>query len=300
MNVPRKHHYCPEFYLNFFKGDNENFFTFDLRNGHVRSSRPRNEACQRDFYRVDIDEGDQFIIEKELSKLEQEFARVLKEVNEKLKIPTEASELGYLLSFVALMFERVPTRRNITNDFIDRLTRLSLRTAMSHKDTSQSFSDIDWELVEKSLDDDGISIVASRNTHVKNLISNSSFLVDLLAQRNWSLIKNETKKAFICSDNPANLSGGIKYNGSIYSPGFLDEATEVTIPISETLMLFGHYSDDFPDLMTLSRECDVASMNSKSANGTYRYIYSGQDDFIWLNRDNEVRLWRDHPLTSSD
>lgn len=83
QNVPRQHHIVPAFYLAGFT-DTETIdgrlHVFDyLRDRHYSAS-PRYVRRERDFFRLYEPGQDPYVIEREMAKLEQEYAAVLQAI----------------------------------------------------------------------------------------------------------------------------------------------------------------------------------------------------------------------------
>src|SRR5262245_60184309 len=107
---PRKHHFLPVSYLRNFCSDDGSLYAYE-RGKLPRKSIPKSEAHMRDLYAYEGEDGQNFEIEKILSKYESEAAPVIQEIVDRQKRKAyrhlEAQELEILRKLVALMFVRV-------------------------------------------------------------------------------------------------------------------------------------------------------------------------------------------------
>ena len=102
MNAPRKHHYCPQSYLAGFTKSYSNtgrLFVFDKQDIKERIAKPKNEAHQRDFYRLNVMEGeDPFLLEGKFSEIEEGAKKAINEIKETKKFPCDVN-FNYLINF---------------------------------------------------------------------------------------------------------------------------------------------------------------------------------------------------------
>jgi hypothetical protein len=88
----------------------------------------------------------------------------------------------------------------------------------------------------------------------------------LIDQMHWSLLEARDE-IYLLSDSPLVKSGA----------GFATSETQVSLPLSPTMMWIGHWRDDLPERSTLTRE-EVRGFNRMRAAGADRYLYAPHDD----------------------
>ena len=110
----RSHHYVPEFYIAGFtpSGSRDDFlWVHDRKEKKGWRQRPREVACERDYYRIDVDGLPPDAIERDvLGKLEDLGAQALARISSEKTVPT-GEMLDALIGFVTLLAVRTPRFR---------------------------------------------------------------------------------------------------------------------------------------------------------------------------------------------
>ncbi|MEK6476008.1 DUF4238 domain-containing protein [Catalinimonas sp. 4WD22] len=127
--IPRRHHYVPRYYLKGFSNPNSNLvWTYSKRSKKAPfSTNPINVAVERDFYKLNLYEG-----ENDVSALEKYFAEevetpvniTLDKISEKKKINTE--EKKDLSFYIYALYRRVPAAKERAKDFIPKVANSML------------------------------------------------------------------------------------------------------------------------------------------------------------------------------
>src|SRR5262249_39498542 len=129
MNVPKLHHYVPQFYLDRFVDENGTLWAWDKTRDESFPTKSRQVAAETHFYRMkELEEAgqDPQVIERQLSELETHISLITDqwlawlrdmEPGEKVTIPDINRSVVSL--FIALQFLR-------TADVRDTLSRLSV------------------------------------------------------------------------------------------------------------------------------------------------------------------------------
>ena len=63
--------------------------------------------------------------------------------------------------------------------------------------------------------------------------------------------------------------------------------TEVSVPLSSRIMLLGRF-EEIPPKIDISSKRNLAILNSYTGMYADRFIYSRENDFLWLKRDNSL------------
>lgn len=300
MSQPRKHHYCPESYLEGFTEDARRdgvLWVFDRSKSQIRKSKPKNEAHQRDFYRMDLEDGsDPFALEKDFSAIEGGAKTAIDHILSNRKLPG-VKEMEYLLSFVGLLAVRTPSYRKKIGGFNEDVAKMVMDVACADEKRfeitknrliaeGRDVSDVSYEDMREFIDGDKYTVETHQNEHLTTMLTSASTITDCLLPRNWTVVLANGGE-FICSDNPVGLNWSNPPKGVWQSPGFGLEGTEVTIPLSKGVALIGTFENLGYEAATLDA-AGVATFNNKSIMRAERYIYGPRDDFEWRQEDGKV------------
>jgi hypothetical protein len=221
MTEPRQHHITPAFYLVGFTDDctrDGTLHVYDYpRHRHYRA-KPDVVASERDFYRVYEPAEAPNVFERELMRLENDLASVLRDVLASGKVAS-GRELGELLSLVALIHARGPKAR-------ERLS-LAVGRTMQRRFEAGAVKPDQWETmvaaeVRAGVDakrlpsyEDAVRLITQRRWYPQaphvlkvGLIPEvQQIIFDVLADRKWSLARADAGTGgFISSDT---LSRGL-------------------------------------------------------------------------------------------
>lgn len=290
VNVARSHHYVPEFYLAGFtpSGSRDDFlYVHDLKAKKEWRQRPRAAACEKDFYRVDVEGVPADAVEQDLAKLEGLCAAALARVLADRTLPT-GETLEALVGFITLLVVRTPSFREIYVRNARHLVRSQARFAIGHPEAFKAFQE-DMAKEGKTLPD-GVtqeSLLAfledeSRYTIeipqlwvIKNLLDMFQGLYPVIAHRTWSLVE-ATEDDFICSDNPASLVATSDRVGPFFGFGIRD--TEITFPLDRRLALVGTF--DGESRVTQAGKLEVGFLNRRTLDSAHRFAYSAKEEFV--------------------
>ena len=298
----RAHHYIPEFYLAGFTdtGGKEGYLeVIDQETGKQWRTKPKNVANHRDFYRINLEEADQNLIEYELSKIESLAAPVIKKIITKYTLPNNYDYI-VLMNFIALLLTRIPSFRNNINDFISDISkrRLKLIThSKKHwnsnktkiKNNGYKFdSNVPYEDMKKFVDNELYKFKTENKFHNISMFKLLDPLIPLLLYRKWSLILSiNSSYNFVCSDKPIDLAWSKKVSCNFSGPGFGLSNTEVTFPLSSNVVLYGIFEKNHGVLSASDKL--IATINSKTCKNA-RQIFSSKKDFVWLKKNGSIGI----------
>lgn len=106
MSTPRKHHYCPQFYLRGFSANGAAVLQIEKKTGRAFPVAIPNAAAIRDYHAIDSGAGDPNEVEKRMSQVEGLHARTLAQVVASGIATSEHREA--VVNLVALLRVRVP------------------------------------------------------------------------------------------------------------------------------------------------------------------------------------------------
>jgi hypothetical protein len=265
---PRRHHYIPQFYLKNFENHNGKLFVLDMGKRRQWTSTPRDVACERDFYRVEMEGVDPNVIEKILSIIESEAAKVISGIIHKKQFP-EGKDYDVLLYFIILLFMRTKRYLDSLSGFINDFMRGVQKMRFGSKGvegttiSSEQYVKADWFDIFMEM---------------------SPKWRETLGKRQWTVhcLGKESKGNLVTSDNPVGLFWIDEDTDQ--APGFAHDNTMVTLPLSPSYLLLGTIGKPFdPYDNTLS----YAYFNWMTISNS-RLIISQTEDFPILNQKGEI------------
>jgi len=298
VSEPRRHHYVPAFYLAGFSDTQRmdgDLWVLDKKELSQFRTTARNAAVERDFYRVDSGD-DPSAVERALSEIESEAARILRTIVRSRSLP-KGEDLERLLLFVAFMYARVPGRRLLFAESMEKLTKQTLQLIFESEERYEAvrkrmehdgvtFGDISFKQLREFVYSDRLSVEPTRDTYLAQMLREARVLFPLLIKRSWYLlVVEEDAGDLVCSDCPVSLNWIDRERG-FWSPGFGLAGTIVTMPLDKTTALAGLLEPVSGRMKVGTRE--VAQVNSMTGMYAERFIYSPTQDFLWLRSDGSV------------
>lgn len=307
-NTSRNHHYIPQFYLKGFLDPNrpkEQLRVIDKIKKESFVTNPRNVGAKRDFNRVGIPGMPSDVVEKSLSDIEGEVARVLKCVEENATLP-KGTDMDTLLYFIALLYGHNPQFRNNLSNFettvIEQMLRLSLLSPDRYESWAQQERETDkevpeYEEVKRFVEEENYDIQYRHGHHLRYELQSTDTVLHLLRHRQWYLfITQEGASDFVCSDRPVALItiGDSPQNPdhpyNIGGPGLAQSNTELTMPLNRRMALFGAFNiSSFVDTVG---EKVIADVNDRTILSAAKQIYCSNLDFKFLD-DEDIKNGRD-------
>lgn len=310
----RKHHYIPQLYLSGFTDSGEKsglLYAHDLRERKTFRVKPANVAFENDFYRIDMPGIDVDEIEKAFWELEGEAARVLKKIIHLELLPARRKDYAILMHFMAQVFVRRPSVRKNLRKTHEQVLRMYTQMAASLpdddlraqfgrvRDQSPDMPEVDLDAFREFARADEYEIEFSQNFHIDNLMNAllpvaADTIAPLLAARHWILwVAEKGAGYFITTDRPVLLTWTIEVPAFYAnSPGFGLENTLVIFPLSKTLAMYGRFEGPRGAILPASAK-EVALINRMMSAQVTRFIYSTDENFVWLKEDDEIGDRRD-------
>lgn len=124
MNLSKRHHYIPEFYIKGFVGNDGKVSVYNKELGRIDSNRKSPKQVffewNRNTYNVHGEETD--FVEKLYQFGEDKFSPTYKKLTERLEeIELTAKDLFHLIHFIADLHWRVPTQDNEVSNYVKNL-----------------------------------------------------------------------------------------------------------------------------------------------------------------------------------
>ena len=291
MTKPKRHHYLPQFYLEYFCKE-DGFWVFDREVNEFRQQTPKNTALKSYYYSVQDAEGNKRMdIEYLLSQIEGHSKEVISKLLARKTItPAEREELSI---FIGFMMNRVPdfeksinmVEKHLIQQFADLMfsdeARVQSIMDKQELETGERQTLSAKEIVEfhKNRQYD---IVIHRNESLRLMLSLSLDMAKYFRQMNWGVFHASEKTSFITTDNPVVLMPPVDYEyDSSWGVGIITPGAKKLFPLSQTACLIMY---DHGDLL-VHKDVDpytVRRINLNVASHADRFVI-GRDEALVRN-----------------
>jgi hypothetical protein len=275
MSKPKKQHYVPQCYLREFvdpltPAKQEPYVWVFTKDGkHKERRAPKNVFHETDLYRLEIHGQKDYVIERSLSALEGDYARV---VREKIKkhLPLAEAEYVTLCAFIAAMMQRtLRFKENIQSVHDQLIEKVEAIERVHGIDPKKSL-----ELRE-----------SKERAHKIGVLQQLPELTRLLFQMNVAFLCTDgSGSSFITSDDPVTLFNPDLQWQQFYGPGLAQKNVEVTMPISPEIAACLTWSN-FRGYIWISQD-RVDEMNRRTRGHAHEYfvVSSARAKWIWFSR----------------
>ena len=289
---PRAHHYVPQFWLAGFTDTGEKdgrLWVTDLKRKKQWQSNPENAGHRRDFYRVsDPSYEDPVAFEKLFARIENEFAPLLKAMDERPRGPY-LREWESLFMYVAIQWMRVPAFRPTILRIADGIHQEFLAKALESPKSWVAWlkkcgvaADAPGAEYDKMLEfvhGHEYTLTAEPEWFLWRGFQAIEHNALTLAERHWRA-SISVPGGFIGSDNPVVMDGP---KGELI--GF-KSAEVVLFPVSRHVLLYGVNCQMRPLPTTYKR---VAAHNTFLMMTADEQVYSHVPDFYWLDENGKCQ-----------
>lgn len=303
MSEPIKHHKVPRFLLERFTDQFGKLHVFDMTLPGFRSGseNPKKVCRQRDYYKLDTDEGDPYQLEKVFSNLESEAKlstdRLVTE--SKSIVP---SDVEVLSSFVALQLSRTDADRRTFGGFQATVAERTLQMMFAHYSKerfNQEFGTVvlgnggtadSYEKLKDGIEKERYKFETTQAGHIANLGMMYEERFELLQHRDWIIGFAPKDIHFVCSDNPAIVDLDER-KGNFRPAGLLMRNSVVLLPLSKSVVAIGTLFEEVrePQLSFSNLPVDaVANINTRIIFRAQTEIYCCEPNFQWLDGDKIV------------
>jgi hypothetical protein len=250
-NRPEKQHIITEAYQkNFVNTEDKIFVCDDLQEAKWRPSQPHNEFKEKNFQTLFQFIGlDPFFLEKEIGKIESDAIHEIKNIINNKRLPDNEKQLGNIINLMGILGIRNPVKRAILEKLHQHRPKAILQVCAKDESTyniimNQMKSDgiikkiVPYEKARQAIIEEKIMLQVEQDKINLEMLSLSEYLIDLLAQRNWSIVEAKDSE-FVSSNHPLNI---INTDDSTHEPYFEFKNNIVTFPLSSQLALIGSFS----------------------------------------------------------
>jgi len=275
MSNAKKQHYVPQFYLREFVDPNtpsgqEPYVWVFSKDGKTKQRRaPKNILWETDLYTFDFEGAKQYELEKTLSKIESDFAEV---VRKKIKLhrPLTHQEYETLCRFVATMLQRTVRQKDNQEGFYDQVVAQIERLETHHGSSGSTSAKLRAQ---------------KKDIHKAGILGILNEIPGLLGQMSVAFLCTDgTSARFISSDDPVTLFNPDLQWQRLYGPGLAQSGVELTMPVSPDIALCMTWSN-LSGYIQIPR-WRVEELNRFTRGHCYEHFiaHSPKKKFIWFSR----------------
>ncbi len=288
INVTKRNHYLPQFYLQTFVQNNQKgtFWVYYKGEKEPRLQTPINTGVEKHLYNVKRSDGsvDDSIEKEVMSPIEGDVGPIIKRLID-TKARIEEEEIHRLALFISLMATRIPRAIQAVREVGEAISTYMLKDLANQPDAIEKLLD---EAREEGITEDDMTVDDFRDlindfenqfemsfdkkyaTGLSLFTSGAIFLE--LIKMNWCLCRAPSNMYFITSDCPVvcfvlDDDGSAKFGGGFKLPN-----AEVTFPLSPTKCL--HLDRRHTHQYRAISEVFVKEINKRTAWAAERFIIS--------------------------
>ena len=129
INISKKQHFIPQFYLRGFLLDKtKKIWVYDKNKRKWWESRIQSIGYQKKIYNIEADGVEPDALEYAFAQLESEFAPVLNKIIGGKELPKENPDYSILINFIVLTILRNPKSIKKYKEFIDQTWKNILKS----------------------------------------------------------------------------------------------------------------------------------------------------------------------------
>lgn len=276
MSEPKRQHYVPQCYLrewidpNVPKGHEPFVWIFDRKGKNKKRKAPKNILRSNDLYTLQI-KGRQknYSIEKTLSSLEGEYAKIFRE-KIRNRLPLSEKEHVLLCSFVSVMLQRTLRQKDNLERFYDELVKVTESMEKHHNiEPKKSI-----ELRD-----------SKKDAHKVGIVEHLPDFTEILFRMGLAfLCADESSSKFLTSDDPCTLFNPDLQWQRFYGPGLLQRNIQVTLPLSPNVMVCLSWSNLRGYIKWSRRRVDES--NRMTIGHSYEYVvcHSSRTKRLWFRK----------------
>lgn len=202
MEISKRHHYIPQFFIKGFVGEDGLLSVFNKKTGRLEGRKSPKRIFfewNRNTFSLNGDDND--FVEKLYQHREDKFSRTYKKIiknQESIELPPY--ELMLIMYFITELHWRVPNQDNEFNDYIENLTPTNSILRIKDRITGEN---VPVELFDK---------IVNEPTFIKSskLLRATEDIIEIVKNeslKNWKLyyVAPNTPQLHLLSDNPVIL-----------------------------------------------------------------------------------------------
>lgn len=297
MNIPKRQHYLPQFYLENFC-NNGKLWVYDREYKQYRIQTPVNTAVQSHYYSFEDEKGNKNKdIEYGLNQIEGETRPIISKLNNREQITDR--ERGVLSVFIAFLMNRVPDFEKSVNVANEHLVKQMInlmfhdeekaQSALDQckKDTGKEFAGTAKDMVE-SHKKGQYDIVTNRNLSLGLMLKLSVDIAIYFRQMEWIFLYAPDKKSFVTTDNPVVIVTMDDKQENLIMGGTIIQGTIKLVPLSQYICLVMLDRGNLVGYKDTEGEI-VRKINIILAQNTDRFLI-GRDEALIRNLVNTTKI----------
>lgn len=273
MSEPRKHHYLPQFYLRGFSRNGRGLYQIEKATQRPIGCAISGVAAIRDYHRWD-DDGtpDQYALEKSLSKVEDILASALAEVVERREMGR--TQHARMIELLSLLRMRIPAMKESIEASLIAMLKTTAIMMERHgqlpppppgyeeqcKAANLKYEVSNWKVLK----------------HMFKLAS-AEELLNKYYSMSPTLVIAPDGAAFVTSDQPVAVYNPKAKHSDHYGANIIDPLSEITLPLSERLLLLLTWREKYDQVATASIE-DVSEYNRRVVIMARSYVFSSTNE----------------------
>ena len=263
-------HFVPQFYLRNFSENGRSIGGYLLKERKFIPHMPIKDMCGRDYLY-----GEDLELEKWFSRLESNWAVLLRKIIDQIDLSLSYEEWAYLYMFVFLTDARNGFMADSANDMTTKTAQLIAKISRDHGRINATDEEIKQLRFKSNI---------PNLPHIQSMPKIINIMMDLKPL----LLYNTTNRMFITSDYPV-----VKYNYLFVARnyhrnyGYGQIGTQIYIPINSTLclMLFDsavYTINDNNLVLKINAPDQIAELNKLFASNSKRAIYFHNTAREWV------------------
>jgi len=296
VEIKRRHHYLPCSYLSGFASKDERdglIWVADSKEHKTYRQTCENVGYKKDYYQIDVPDTKPDAIEDAFAIIEGIGKQAILKIEKDKAIP-QGSAYSELMSYLALLFARVPNVREYWNAQIGELKKLEGKARISQqtpqeifdffKESDQPFATLKEaeDFRDEILGNDYV-VKYDQTTEIRTVVQNADIVAGLLAERFWTVAYRTDNQSnrFVTCDHPVMLFWNVPIEGN-HPPGFGLTNTKVYVPLSMNTALFGLFEKkDY--LNTRLTNHLIKKHNFLTTLHSDRFVFSFEKGFKFIN-----------------
>lgn len=249
MASPKRHHYLPQFYLEYFTQSGK-LWVYDREEDKYLHQTPKNTAVIGHYYSIPLPSGENDTeLEAVLAQVESVAAKVIAKADAREEISVqEKADLSY---FIAWLYARVPEFQANYEYASEQMWKLVARQTfatvedakrlLSDHPAGKDYPNLSAEKLHEFIHGDEYTVKTDRRLSLLHSIEFAQDLWSYFAQMNWIFCHAEAGSAFVTSDTPFCLLPPLKKTGPAWAGvGLLTPGATKFIPLTpRTALIMG-------------------------------------------------------------
>lgn len=270
MSNPKRHHYLPEFYLNYFTDVNNKFWVYHRDRKKYVLQTPVNTTVEGYRYTLFKENGEKDNrIEEFLSQIETDTKPLLEKLNNGEIISD--NEKGKLATFIALQKTRVPETEKTYYELSEKLTKLYVSYDYYSEEKAKSIlEELEKETGEKFnvnpkefydfIQKKKYSLAYPKEEYLITMLKEAEEIRNHLSNMKWRfLFAQQTNSNYITTDNPF-ITYPPKNHNKLLGVGILTPGASNLIPLTSKVLLMMFDKGDNISKMEITEE-HVSKLN---------------------------------------